>query len=494
MINSDNFRVSRDDARSKLDPEAAGDSFGYYIDFANGWESYRSPEETLIYLGIHKTHEGQFPQVRMELGRFSPEELDWARRYLEFYDRVGRLISSTSHRPELQFDIAETAVDWRVIRQFVQLPARIIDYGAGCGRQCVSAFLHNPDNIYTAIDSTLAAYTVQNIVFSFLSALRARRTFVDFLDLQLAGEAFPDIRAASPGDIYHFPAWFDHAHLPQRFYDVMFASHVHGELSASDFRRLIAVARHCLADEGVLYVRSELAIPFPKGYFESLDLHGLDIVDVLAAEGIVPVYCSYQSAFQTTVFARVGSSHYRKAKNSSAPECQFVDLRRAMETTVLAGRHYAQMQLRRIAAEGTRVVLSGRGFDMFESLITPFLDRIPNKLVLDYGEDLSSPRVAERIRQFGPEAVVAAAPNFFQVADQIRAAAGGDFAITLHHVMPMCYSYRQLPNAPEPALLKPLYVAGDIDANRGEPRRVFVPDGGELLGTPVLATGGVGVR
>ena len=480
MISSENFRVSRDAARALLDPAVARDSFGYHIDFANAWETYRNPEEMLIYLGIHKTHEGQFPELLTELGPLSVDELDWARRYLEFFDRIGRLISTTALRPELQFDIAETAFDWRVVQQFVNLPARILDYGAGCGRQCVSAFLKNPNVVYTAIDSTLAAYTIQNLVFSFINALRTDRGFTDFLDVQVAGEQYPDISLASAGSIFHFPAWFDHAYLPERFYDLMFACHVHGELSREDFKRLVAVAGRCLATDGVLYVRSELAIPFPKGYFESLDLHGQDIVVALAEHGIVPVYCTYQCAFQTTVFARVNSTHYHRARLSSAPECRFLDLPRAIDTTVLAGRHYVQRQLEWIVERDSRVVLSGRGFDMFESLVTPYLDRIGNKLVLDYGADPLSPELAAQIKVFDPEVVLAAAPDFFSVAEKIRFVADRPFAITVHHVMPMCFSFRKFPGKHEPGLLRPIYVSGDLDRNRGGDVHVFL-DGSSLL-------------
>jgi hypothetical protein len=487
MIASDNFRVSREAGRARLDPAEARDSFGYYIDFANSWESFRNPEELLGYLGIHRTHKAQFGEILADLGRLTDEELDWARRYVEFFDRVGRLLSTAATRPELQFDIAETAFDWRVVRRYVPAPARVLDYGAGCGRQAVSAFLRDPDVIYTAVDSTLNAYTVQNVTFSLIDALRSERRFTDFLDLQLAADPYPDISAAAPGSIFHLPAWFDQVALPTRFYDVMFACHVHGELSAPDFNRLVAAAARCLADDGILYVRSELAILFPKGWWETRDLHGIDIVEVLRASGLVPVFCSYQCCYQTTVFARVGSAHHARAQASDAPEAAFYDLPRASDTKPLAGRHFVRRQLDTIADARLRVLASGRGFEVFESEVAPLLPRMAETLVLDDDVDPLDATISARIREFNPDVLVVAAPDCPPVAERMRAAAGGTFELFLHHVTPVCFSYRRFPREAEPGLLAPVRVPGDLERNRGERPRGAALDGGRILASRAAA-------
>jgi SAM-dependent methyltransferase len=470
MIDPNIFKASREAARTKLPQENAQESFGYFIDIANQWETYRSPEEMVNYMGIHKTHEAQFPEIAMDLGPFSAKEKEWARRYLEFFNRLACIITTTDYRPEFQFDLAETAFDWRIIRKFVDLPARILDYGAGSGRQCVSAFLYNANSIYTAVDSTLAAYTLQNLNFSVMDSMLPQASFVDLLDFETAGMPFPDISKAQPGTRVHVPAWFEADPLPERFFDVVLACHVHNELSGSDFRRLINAVLKSMADDGIFYVRSELGVPFPKNYFDVLDMHAIDIVKLLYEHDIVPVYCKYECAFQTTVFARKGSTHHKRAIELEGRETDFLDLKNSLDMTVRAGRHFTIRNIEWIVRERKKTLLLGRGHDIYMKLVEPRSDAITEKLVISQEEAMApTDATRARIKEFQPNVIVAVGDDFFGMSRMAQEASGIDYAITVHHVMPTCFTFHDLQKQPAPFLSgKEVRYIGDIEKAYGE--------------------------
>ena len=53
--------------------------------------------------------------------------------------------------------------------------------------------------------------------------------------------------------------------------------------------------------------------------------------------------------------------------------------------------------------------------------------------------------------------------------------------------MPVCFSYRRFPREPEPGLLAPVRVPGDLERNRGERPRGAVLDGGRILASRAAA-------
>ena len=63
MIDQQVFKASREAARFNISPEEARNSFSYYIDIPNNWETYLCPEELINYFGIHRTHSHQFEEI-----------------------------------------------------------------------------------------------------------------------------------------------------------------------------------------------------------------------------------------------------------------------------------------------------------------------------------------------------------------------------------------------------------------------------------------------
>ena len=88
MLDSRVFNTSREVARDKLSAEEAKNSFGYYIDIPSCWETSQYPAQMINVLGIHKTHAEHFLEIIEDLGPLSQYDIDWARRYVDFYNHI----------------------------------------------------------------------------------------------------------------------------------------------------------------------------------------------------------------------------------------------------------------------------------------------------------------------------------------------------------------------------------------------------------------------
>lgn len=465
MIDSMVFRTSRELARGKLPIEIAKNSFGYYIDIPNGWESYRSPEELVGFLGIHTTHAAQYLEIIEDLGVLTEQEHDWVRRYVKFYNSIAGILASTGKLVELKHDIAETIFDWRTILKFTNMPCRVLDYGAGCARQGTSAFLRNRDNIYVAVDSTLAAYTIQNLVLSYMTANDPGSSFNDFLDFEFVGKPFPQVATAKPANRFHIPAWIAEAHIPSRFFDVVISVHVHNELSGPDFLRLIHAIDKGLADNGIAYVRSELTAFDTKDWFDSVDLHGLDIVEILRGKGIVPVYCKYDSAFITTVFARIGSTHYNAALKSGKPENSFMEIKKGTDVSQRAGEHFIERMVKRASGLGRRTAIIGDGCHFFDQFLKPALGDFRNKEVFKEADFTGDAKEAteRRLKAFNPEVVIIASFQLFEIeAEMKKMIPDVSFPLRQKYWYPVSFLFTRSANGTDPIFDHSIMCVEDI--------------------------------
>jgi len=438
VIDKTVFQTSRDVARSRLPADEASASFGYYIDIPNHWETYRSPAELISWFGIHVTHIAQFPELIQNLGEPSAGELDWAARYVAFFDAASQLLSTTGTRADLRYDIAETLSDWRTITKLQALPARILDFGAGCARQGVSAFLRDPDNIYTAVDSTLAAYTLQNLVLSLIDTMTGRYNTVDFLDYEAAGNAMPRIADARAGSRFHLPVWLIEQHLPERFYDVILASHVLYELSGYDFMRLVRCIDRGLADEGVAYIRGELFAVDPRDFLDTVDLHSNEIVALLRERGIVPIHSEYET-FLTTMFAREGSALHRAALGSESGT-RLTAARRGRDVALVAGENTIGARLASFAAEHYRVLaVADDGEPFFEQNVRPSLWKMGMSRIVGTDEFVNADAGFEReIREFDADVVILCGQDIVRLEGIAYKILGKEqFPLRFHHYLPI---------------------------------------------------------
>lgn len=485
MIDAKVFRVSREAARARLAPDIAADSFGYYIDVPNDWESARAPENLIGTFGIHKTHQSQFPEIIADLGPLSGAERDWAWRFADFYDRASRMLATTGVRAELQYDIAETLFDWRTILKFVELPARILDYGAGGGRQGVSAFLHHTGSIYAAVDSTLAAYTVQNVVYSLLDAFGVGSGTVDFLDYEAAGLAFPRIADAVPGQRFHIPAWMGEAVVPERFFTLITACHVHNELSRSDFLRLVSAIDRGLADDGIVYMRSELWSENRRNYFDCIDFHNIDPVAILAERGIVPIHSVCECAFQTTVFARQGSIHHRRAAGSGADSARCLKLTSGRAVSMAVAEAFTRRCAQELRHRGAAVLaVTDEPVGAGHPLAPPAGEEgaaggEPWRLMPLAAFEGRPDALASLIRESGADAVVLPGDADGPLVQAVRDGFGqAGIALRRRYRNSPVFLYRNFPNPPDPIFLEPVRSAADLGRRPGgvpDPQDISVP-------------------
>src|SRR3990167_8546102 len=491
MLDSRVFNTSREVARDKLSAEEAKNSFGYYIDIPSCWETSQYPAQMINVLGIHKTHAEHFLEIIEDLGPLSQYDIDWARRYVDFYNHIIRQTNTTDKKVDFKHDLAETLFDWRTILKFKELPAKILDFGAGCCRQGLSAYLRNKDNIYVAVDASLSAYTIQNLVLSNFENLGAKGVFSEFLDFEVQGAPFPKIREAVSGDRFHVPTWFLEDNVPEKYFDIIIASHVHNELSGPDFLRLMRAVKKGLGEEGVFYVRSELTAVNPLGYFDLIDFHGLDIIGILREEDIYPVYCKVESKYQTTVFARKGSSHYKKALTSKDPAYSFLDVKTGSEASRLAGEYFVIDNMRQMKTANKKVVFVGEGNHFFNHFLlnsNRYLEpksigahisnllgatkekglrkagfkrnRICNHQLIYKDEQIlkGNQKICKEILAFNPDYVVVASHKLFEIEAEIKKMLPHKKFFRKHYYFPVSFSYAESINGAAEELDHPIFV------------------------------------
>ena len=455
MIDQQVFKTSRERARLKLDPEEAKNSFGYYIDIPNDWESYRCPEELIPFLGIHSTHIANFQRIVSDLGSLTEREREWTKNYVHFYENIARLLSTSGARVDFRYDIAETLFDWRTVESFIESPCKILDFGAGCGRQAVSSFFRNPDNIYTAIDSTLAAYTLQNLAFSYLDTLDNKYATYDFLDFEVSARPFPKIADASVGSRFHIPTWLAEDNVPEKYYDIIFGCHVHNELSGPDFLRFMRIAEKSLADDGVLYLRSEVTVIDPYDFFDAVDLHAIDPIKLLSEKGIVPIYSVLECAYLTTVFAREGSTHHKKALASKAPENSFTGMSKARDISVRAGSNFVKHYFEEVSKSEGKVAMIGDMIDFakvhvktldFKNLIKSAFNNMFGKHAYNESSFLGAgdePQL-KKFCEYDPEIIVISSYQYPVIEEKLKQILpDSDYALRRQYWFPVVFLYKK---------------------------------------------------
>lgn len=474
MIDKTLFQTSRDVARAKLPAEEAANSFGYYIDLGNGWENYYCPERLILWLGIHSTHLQQFPELLHNLGDVTPAELDWMRRYAAFCDTTSKLLSTTGFRVDLRYDMAETLTDWRNIQRFKKLPARVLDFGAGCARQGLSAFLLNKDCTYVAVDGTLAGYTLQNLVLSTMDVLGAGETH-DFLDYETVQKPYPRIAESKPGSRFHVPVWLIEENLPERYFDVMIGAHVAYELSGYDFHRFMRCVERGLADDGIFYLRSEISSSDWRDFQGAVDLHGTNLVGLLQDKGIVPIHCEYDT-YLTTVFARRGSQPHRDALASSETARELDKASENIDLSRGAAYRYLKRRIGEVIANGQRIAAFGGGANVFETMVRPELKGLSQDPLI-VPTAANSEELHQQLLAYDPDALIIAGGDLGAQEANLKAMLGeGTYTLRFSQLLPVVILLRDRCSRANPIFSKAIYRPSDIDPAQPVPLHTIFPN------------------
>lgn len=159
-------------------------------------------------------------------------------------------------------------------------PRRILDFGAGHGRQAnlLRDGIASGDITYTAMDITPACYLVQRLYFRLLGL-----NVTDYIDLETPPATPRDLAAlAAPGSARHLPAWrFDL--LARDSQDMVIAVQVLREMSKPALMVALGHIHRVLKPGGAFYIRDHVGFHNPNA---------VDLDAALAAQGFIPEWQS----------------------------------------------------------------------------------------------------------------------------------------------------------------------------------------------------------
>lgn len=155
------------------------------------------------------------------------------------------------------------------------MPRRILDLGAGHGRQ--AALLRDEilsgEVVYTAVDVTPACYLVQHLYFSLMGL-----PVTEYLTQDPVGTA-PDWQAlAAEGSVRHLPSWRLDL-LGRASVDMVIAVQVLREMALPALRDALRHIHRVLKAGGAFYIRDHVGFHNPSA---------VDLNAALAAQGFVP--------------------------------------------------------------------------------------------------------------------------------------------------------------------------------------------------------------
>lgn len=148
---------------------------------------------------------------------------------------------------------------------------RVLDFGAGFGRQANLWVKNNPNVTYVGMDAIPKSYCLQHFYYSQTGKLRQ--------DYVLDPSAF-DMRDAEKG-IHHLPTWRWDL-LPDNYFDKILLVQVLQEMNARLVKEMIKTFHRVLKPGGALYIRDKQSQFRPA--------HRLDSDKLLIKSGFVPEY------------------------------------------------------------------------------------------------------------------------------------------------------------------------------------------------------------
>jgi len=155
-------------------------------------------------------------------------------------------------------------------------PKRVLDFGAGYGRQLNLWSQRVPGLVYAALDAIRRPYLSQSLYF--------QRSGLPVFEYVLDPSAFSI--SERPG-VYHLPAWRWDL-IPDNFFDVVLAIFVLPELHPATLKRTLAQFLRVLKPGGALFIRDHGLLI--RG------ANNLDIADVLRKSGFVLEFRPYVRA------------------------------------------------------------------------------------------------------------------------------------------------------------------------------------------------------
>jgi len=353
MIQSQDFNTSREIARLPFGRDGRA-HFSYVGDISHQWDSSQSGDRILELMGRLSIEPERVPLLRSVLGSLSVEENALCRELTNFYGDIAKLTTSFPANLNLEPDLLETVLDFRLLKDHVRFPCRVLDIGPGIGRHMARLFVSvaPAGTAYVGVESIEAPYVLQNMAGSLLSVQHPGVSFSDYIDFQSARKTFTLPANLPGGSIYHVPLWAGEL-LPSQAFDLVICNYILDEVTAADLDRITSMIGRCLAKEGVVYCRGSQQ----KSMIRDLYLFGYgtfhqqDITHKLLSQNLRTLDVRLVGDTLTRILVRIDS---RTHSSGSGP---FVGFRDDASLIEALQRDFIRSRVAELRASKTRVVL-----------------------------------------------------------------------------------------------------------------------------------------
>ena len=216
--------------------------FRYEEDVVNDFDFYKGPSEIISWLNwlIEQPNPTYFK------GDYFEKLVDLVtERDMEILSKNNLKFNQTTYREKIAIN---SVMDY-LFQNSYSMPSRfaykrILDFGAGFGRQAnLWTKLHN-DIVFVGMDAITKSYCLQNFYYSSLGT-----QFFEYIDNP---KEF-SINDEKKG-IYHLPSWrYDLLH--ENYFDLIICTQVLNELDSKTFINVIKIFSKILKPGGALYIR-----------------------------------------------------------------------------------------------------------------------------------------------------------------------------------------------------------------------------------------------
>jgi hypothetical protein len=248
--------------------------------------------------------------------------------------------------------------------------------------------------------------------------------------------------------------------------------------------RLIHVIENGLADDGVVFVRSEQYVLDYRDYMDSVDIHAIGMTETLKDRDIVPVFCLKECGFLTTVFARKNSRWHMEAMKKNSHEYSFYDIQRSKDLSSQAGDHFVRRNVKKIVDKGLKPLIIGESDQWFDRFIKPSIEGLNSPLM--YSDDafkkISDDDLKKAVENHKPDVVIFCsswknAVHEKRIREKIMA--DTEFPLRTQYWFPVTFLHTKMVGNPDPIFLKPLYCPDDVNDGVGsrKPFSYFIQKG-----------------
>lgn len=208
-------------------------------EWAESYHRYNGPDDLLRWMEWTSKN----PQIYFEAGAW----LDENRRLVESRNRA--IVETLFPGKKYSFQQLDntTALDYAFVNVLPQPSRRqikrVLDFGAGFGRQVSLWWQKHPGMSFTGMDGIETAYCLQHLYYSFFTP-----------KLHEYADDHDGFRISANEGVYHLPTWRVDL-LPSGFYDLITCVQVMPEINETLVKHMLRVFARVLRPGGAIYLR-----------------------------------------------------------------------------------------------------------------------------------------------------------------------------------------------------------------------------------------------